>query len=361
MCGGEHTQEAGTELFPPLPPEVEKIANELAVGELDPDFYSKLLESQCGVADDSQDVESYDGALGVTEAFVNARQVPVGQLQWNNNLAAIYTNPGNVSGARWCTGVLIGNNLFLTAGHCLDSNPPEWQVPRVNGTNDSIRPNEIATNMHVNLNYQRDPAGNLRPVQQFAVTGLTEHRLGGFDYAVLELAGNPQSTFGTGLMSRQDANLNDMVCIIGHPRGSPKRVEAGSVTGLSGSQIRYNDIDTLGGNSGSPIWASPAGQIVGVHTNGGCTTTGGFNFGVRISSLLATSPTLRALLNLQSLQVAGITNDGGMWHTLRRQGGSWVGFGDVKGQAGTHPGSFVAVGCAGVNEELHVCGVTRDG
>ena len=39
----------------------------------------------------------------------------------------------------------------------------------------------------------------------------------------------------------------------------------------------------------------------------------------------------------------------------------WDGFGDVKGQAGSHPGAFESVGCAGVNEELHVCGVTSDG
>lgn len=51
----------------------------------------------CGTA-------NYDGSLGVTTAFVDTHQGPVGQLQWNSNLAAIYTDPGNVSGVRWCTG-----------------------------------------------------------------------------------------------------------------------------------------------------------------------------------------------------------------------------------------------------------------
>ena len=47
---------------------------------------------------------------------------------------------------------------------------------------------------------------------------------------------------------------------------------------------------------------------------------------------------------------------------IRRQDGGWIGFGDVKGAvAGSHPGAFEAVGCAGVNGQLHVCGVTRDG
>ena len=41
--------------------------------------------------------------LGVTVGFVQANQRPVGQLQWNANLASIYNSPGNVSGQRWAT------------------------------------------------------------------------------------------------------------------------------------------------------------------------------------------------------------------------------------------------------------------
>jgi hypothetical protein len=62
----------------------------------------------------------------------------------------------------------------------------------------------------------------------------------------------------------------------------------------------------------------------------------------------------------QPLQVVGVTNDGALWHTIRRQDGTWFGFGDVKGQAGDR-GRFVSVGCAGTNGGLHVCGTTRDG
>ncbi len=52
-------------------------------------------------------------------------------------------------------------------------------------------------------------------------------------------------------------------------------------------------IDTLGGNSGSGVLDS-AGKVVGVHTNGGCTASGGFNFGMRISSIRAFSPIVAA-------------------------------------------------------------------
>ena len=136
--------------------------------------------------------------------------------------------------------------------------------------------------------------------QSFAVTGLIEYRLGGLDFAIVRLAGNPGTTFGTTPISQVDAVLNGMACIIGHPAGRPKRIEAGPVTLLQGDSIGYNDIDTLGGNSGSGILQAADGRIVGVHTNGGCDATmTGNNFGVRITSILAQSPTLRSLISSQ--------------------------------------------------------------
>lgn len=85
-----------------------------------------------------------------------------------------------------------------------------------------------------------------------------------------------------------------MLAIIGHPAGVPKRIEAGPLTNISGDSLFYNDIDTLGGNSGSAIWQASTARIVGVHTNGDCTTAGdGANSGVRIERMLQESPILR--------------------------------------------------------------------
>lgn len=241
-------------------------------------------------------MEQYDGTLGVTIAFVNSHQGAVGQLQWNNNLASLYTNPGNVSGVRWCSGTLVSNNLFIAAGHCFDQTGGGWTRPVDNTTGATISSAEIATNMHVNFNYQVDPAGNLRVEQSFPIVALIEYRLGGLDFAIVQLGGNPGATFGWTQVSTTDAAVGDMLCIIGHPAGWPKRIEAGPAVSLSGNSIMYNDIDTLGGNSGSGILRATDGRLVGVHTNGGCNAAGtGSNFGVRITSILAQSPTLQGL------------------------------------------------------------------
>src|SRR5215217_2858789 len=305
-------------LFPPHPEDFEEfLEGPTAPDEVD---YEALYESQCGAADDSQAVEQYDGTLEVTTDFVSVQQRPVGNIHWNDNLSTIFTNPGSVSGVRWCSGTLISEDLFLTAGHCFDSNPSGWTVPKANGTPNPIPPAEIATNMHIDFDYQVDPSGNLRTEQSFAITQLEEHRLGGLDYAIVRLNGRPGDTFGFTSISSVDAAIGDMLCIIGHPAGVPKRIEAGPATDFHDTRIGYNDIDTLGGNSGSGILRSPQQTIVGVHTNGGCTASGsGHNHGQRISSLTNVSPILSGLTTFRNLGkvLDGYGYEAGTWRVER--------------------------------------------
>jgi V8-like Glu-specific endopeptidase len=287
-------------LYPPRFEDLDDLEGAgLATREAEGPAYERILESICGVADDSQAVEQYDGSLGVTTQFVLDRQAPVAQVQWNTDLASRYANPGNVNGARFGTGAMISADLFLTCAHLFDGDGGGWVVPRQPGTSVAINPAEIATNMHLNFNYQVDPAGAMRTVEEFAITQLVEFRLGGLDMAVCRVAGNPGSRFGFLQVDTVDAVIGDMLAIVGHPAGVPKRVEAGPLTGVSGNYLTYNDIDTLGGNSGSPILSARTGRIVGVHTNGGCTPSspagGGANSGVAIGRIRAVSPTLQSL------------------------------------------------------------------
>jgi len=246
--------------------------------------YAAILETICGAADDSQPVEQYDGTLGVTRAFVDAHQAPAVQVQWNDNLAAVFTNPGDVSGVRWGSGTMIGPDLFLACGHLFDQDPNGWTIPRQNGTSNAITPQQAAQQMHLNFNYQVDAGGVLQTEVSFPITQLLEYRLGGLDMSLCRIGGNPGHTYGWTEFSTTDAAVGDMLAIIGHPAGQPKRIEAGPATSISGSTIAYNDIDTLGGNSGSGILQGSTGRVVGVHTNGGCNPQGsGSNSGVATS------------------------------------------------------------------------------
>ena len=51
---------------------------------------------------------------------------------------------------------------------------------------------------------------------------------------------------------------------------------------LSGTTVQYQT-DTEGGNSGSPVLHEQSGNAIGIHTHGGCTSTGGQNSGTASS------------------------------------------------------------------------------
>lgn len=251
-------------------------------------------KSICGAADESQDVELYDGKLGVSVEFVRSCSPPVGQLQWLDNLEERFNgpndSPGNVSGVRWGSGCLIDVDLFMTAGHCFDRTGGGWDRPRRNG--DLIPEKEIATLMKVNFNFQIDrETKKLREEDSYPVIGLHEFRPGNLDYAIVQLGKNangeiPGKKFGRLTVAVDDLIANGAtLCVIQHPNGKPKMVEAGPLLSNVNGTISYDNIDTLGGSSGSALLDATTGEVVGIHTNGGCTAFSGANFGVAIGAI----------------------------------------------------------------------------
>jgi V8-like Glu-specific endopeptidase len=251
-------------------------------------------ESQCGPTLDFQDVEQYNGAYPVSVDFVQRRQRAVGQIQWESDLAARYDDPGNVNGQRWCSGTLIAPNLFLTAGHCFDTNSNGWQYP-INDDGDFLPPEEAAREMKVNFNYQENADGVVQAGESFAIVDLVEHRLGGLDYAIVRLAGNPGLTYGVAPLSTASPDGAD-VGIIGHPNGMPKKISAGTLGSHNDTQLFYGNVDTLGGSSGSGVLLESTGAVIGVHTNGGCFNGGGSNSGVRLAAIRSSSPTIDLMM-----------------------------------------------------------------
>ena len=234
-------------------------------------------ESICGPSTDWQNVEQYDGTLGVTTDYVNSHEGAVGQLAYNNG-------DGTIS---ICSGTLLTDNTFLTAGHCLSRD-----------AQDIIDNQE----MIVRFNYQYDTDGVLRRPDAYLVSSIIEHENGGLDYAILQLSNNPTSVYAPATIS-ENISDNELLTIIQHPDGIPKVLETGNYNGPDSGDmedyIQYTDLDTFGGSSGAGV-LNTYGQLVAVHTNGGCNTQGGANHGIAISRIKEESPFIRNLLNTEA-------------------------------------------------------------
>ncbi len=260
----------------------------------------------CGHSTDFQDVETYDGSYAVSKSFVAAHEASTVQLQWRDTAAITaqlpgYT-PGNVAGERWCSGTLIAGNLVLTAGHCLDVQNGRfgWTSPFTyvaDGAQQYAAPDVLAKLQVVNIRYQVNGAtGALRRPDVFPIARLVEHRNGGLDYAIVELGPNTVGKQATDLypaaqVATREALPLELVGVVQHPDGLPKKVAAGHVWRAAGTNVYYDDIDTLGGSSGSAV-RDADGKVLAVHTNGGCTSTAGANRGVATAAIAKVSKAL---------------------------------------------------------------------
>lgn len=167
------------------------------------------------------------------------------------------------NGARFIgTGWLISPRTVITAGHCVymhDQGGWARSIEVIPGLNDAARP----YGSHVGTVLK-------------SVTGWTQSKNREFDYGAIILpAGNrPGAQTGTfGFAVRDDAFLrNAMLNLSGYPGdkgGSQQWFHALKTKSVASRVITY-DIDTVGGQSGSPVWVLQNGQryAVGVHTNG---------------------------------------------------------------------------------------------
>lgn len=160
------------------------------------------------------------------------------------------------------TGWLISPRTVITAGHCVFMhNEGGWAqsievIPALNG---SSRP------------YGSGSSSVFR-----SVTGWTNSRNRDFDYGciILPTTYKPGNTTGFfGFATRNDANiLNKTLNLSGYPadKGADTQwFHARAPKSVAARTITY-DIDTFGGQSGSPVWFIENGNryAIGIHTNG---------------------------------------------------------------------------------------------
>ena len=168
------------------------------------------------------------------------------------------------------TGWFIGPKTLATAGHCVFLQDDGGWAKSID-----IIPAKFGSSM---------PFGKLTATRFSAVDGWTVESSRDFDYGVIHL-----STDGVGLQignfevrSFADAEfVNVVLKISGYPadreQANFQYFHERPIQRVTTTRLFY-DIDTFGGQSGSPIWEDTAENgvvAVGIHTNGGVTSNSG--------------------------------------------------------------------------------------
>lgn len=175
-----------------------------------------------------------------------------------------------------CTGFLIDDDCgcFATAGHCMSGNSVvQFNVPLSSsgGTLNNPPPEDQYS---VDFASRQSTFGGLGNdwgyygVFPNSNTGLTPLQAQGQVFTfVPPPAFNPSHDIRITGYGLDSGNRNQV-----------QQTDAGPWFDVSGTILRYQT-DTTGGNSGSPVIHEPTGSVIGIHTNGGCGSTGGSNSG----------------------------------------------------------------------------------
>ncbi len=153
-----------------------------------------------------------------------------------------------------CTGFLVGTDLLVTAGHCMK-------------TSDDCQFNKwvFGFTSDKSLIYNKDIYGCKKVV---ARGEMTLPIIGTTDYAIVQLDRKVKDREPLKFRTSGRIKNGSDVLVIGHPMGLPMKIaDNATVKGSFGKTFRTN-LDTYGGNSGSPIINSKTGLVEGILVQG---------------------------------------------------------------------------------------------
>ena len=157
----------------------------------------------------------------------------------------------------FCSGVLIGQNTILTAGHCIQD------IQKCNNTTFVFGLSKY--DKDTAISYNNIPANNVYECKDI-IHSVAE--LGGIDFAVVTLDRNVEGRKPLSYRKFGQPKKGDDLVMIGKPSGLPTKVtDAGKIHSVESITLR-TDLDAYGANSGSPVMNLKTGDIEGILIRG---------------------------------------------------------------------------------------------
>lgn len=208
----------------------------------------------------------------------------------------------------FCSGSLVGEDLVMTAGHCIKDEAGCAAAKLVFGYNirkdgeaavTTLPASEVYSCAKIVKRFLGGEPGSENPAGQSL----------GPDWALIKLDRKVAGHKPLPVNRKANLKKGDAITVIGHPVGLPLKIAGGAtVRDFSKKGYFVADLDTFGGNSGSPVFNTKTKKIEGILVRGdedfadspaGCTTmatyeqTGGRGEDVtKISALSASIPKL---------------------------------------------------------------------
>lgn len=165
--------------------------------------------------------------------------------------------------APYCSGFLAGPDIVVTAGHCITDNTRLTNTRFVFGFR-MLNANDAATTINADQVY----SGLAIVGRRYEVSGGGE-----YDYSVVQLDRPVTAPGALPLPIRREGlvPIDTPVGVIGYPTGLPEKISFGANTLVrANTNAGYFEanLDTYGGNSGSPVFNATTGLVEGVLVRG---------------------------------------------------------------------------------------------
>lgn len=147
-----------------------------------------------------------------------------------------------------CTAFLVGRDVMITAGHCID---------------DTNR-----TEKKFVFGFRGDtPQTHFTADDIYSAASVTSV-IGTPDYAIVKLDRTVCNRDPVEMESTHSLAKGDRVYVIGHPAGLPLTFANDSKVRSAGDDLFVANLDVLGGNSGSPVFLESSDKVVGIVVDG---------------------------------------------------------------------------------------------
>ena len=152
-----------------------------------------------------------------------------------------------------CTGFLVAKDILVTAGHCVtsvsDCTNHKWVFDYTSNTDKISKKNVYSCT---------------KILGQKLTMGIFATK----DYAIVKLDRAVEAKTPLKLKMKGNPKKGTDIAVIGHPSGLPLKIAGGAKIIKKRINFFYANLDTYGGNSGSPVFDENTGEVLGILIQG---------------------------------------------------------------------------------------------